>query len=102
MMGVEDLLRDRNDLCKQAGQVLALQEHKDVHEDETQHDSIHDRTIGGEQRETGVQAVDHQSRQHDGHAAVTGDAQRQQGDEGRTADPALLADSAAATPSTEP
>ena len=65
---------------------LALQEHEDVHKDKTQHDGVHDRTIRGKERETGVQAVDHQSGQHNGHAAVAGDAQRQQGDEGRTAD----------------
>ena len=84
--GGQDLLRDGDDLCKQAGQVLALQEHEDVHEDEAQHDSIHDGAVRGKEREAGVQAVDHQRGQHDGHAAVAGDAQRQQGDEGRAAD----------------
>lgn len=48
---------------------------------QAQQDGVHDVALGGEQAQAGVQAVDHQRRDYDGHRAVPGDAQGEQGNE---------------------
>ena len=84
--GGEDFLGNGDHLGKQSGEELALDEHEDVDQNEAQHNGVHNVAVGGEQGQSGVQAVDHQGGEHDGHGAVTGNAQGEQGDEGGAGD----------------
>lgn len=84
--GGHDGLGDLRHLGEQPDAGTALDEHKDVDEEQPAHDGIDPKAPAGEQVGPGGDALHGQGTEQDGHHRVPGDAQGEHGDHGAAGD----------------